>query len=123
MGQFQCLPWPSRGRQVKGASIVACPENDIQPGRSTIVDRLHPAQLLHKVLLREVVLHVEVRGSLNAEIHVLDLEGLDIVETDVVMVETCLAVAVLLVGEAHERAHTLRQVIGFMEVLVVDRVD
>ena len=52
----------------------------------------------------------------------LHLGGVDFVEADVVVVETSLPIAVDLVSKFHERAHSFRKVIGFTEVLIVNRI-
>ena len=50
------------------------------------------------------------------------LKPFDLIEADVVVVESTLAIAVDLLGEFHERAHPFLQVIRFMEVHEVDCV-
>ena len=46
----------------------------------------------------------------------LHLEAIDLIEADIVMVESAFAIAVNLLGESHERAHPFLQVMGIMEV-------
>ena len=51
------------------------------------------------------------------------LEAIDLIEADIVVVESTFAIAVNLLGESHERAHSFLQVMGLMEAHEVGGIE